>query len=386
MYQRIIQLLFLLLRSSINGDLLTSEERELYDRKMLPEIIKIAKKHDIAQILAYGLEKNGFLTKEDKKISNEMPKALYRYQGLNYEFGKLCASLEKAQISFIPLKGNVIRKYYPQPWMRTSCDIDILVKENELEKTISFLQKECHYQFKEESAHDVSLISPNGKHIELHYQLIEKGKVQKAAEILKNVWITSKVSEGCRHCYEMTDEMFYFYHIAHMAKHFEIGGCGIRSFIDLWILDQIKGIDSQKRDKLLKEGNLLEFAEKLRKLNRIWFEGEMYDELSRKFELYILTGGIYGSSANRILVQQQRKGGCLQYAFSKIFLPYDIIKFHYPVLQKYRWLTPMMEVCRWGKLIFGGHLKRTIKELTYNSRISKEDAERTKKFLKELGL
>lgn len=29
----------------------------------------------------------------------------------------------------------------------------------------------------------------------------------------------------------MKEEMFYFYHIAHLAKHFEVGGCGIRQII-----------------------------------------------------------------------------------------------------------------------------------------------------------
>ncbi|MBO4954226.1 MAG: nucleotidyltransferase family protein, partial [Clostridia bacterium] len=36
-------------------------------------------------------------------------------------------------IDFMPLKGAVIRQYYPEPWMRTSCDIDIHVKKDRLE-------------------------------------------------------------------------------------------------------------------------------------------------------------------------------------------------------------------------------------------------------------
>ena len=67
-----------------------------------------------------------------------------------------------------------------------------------------------------------------------------------------------------------------------------------------------------------------------------------------------------------------KNNGLLEdYALSKIFIPYDTIKFHYPILQKYRFLTPIMEVRRWGKLIFCGHLKRTVKELKFNVNISK---------------
>ena len=40
---------------------------------------------------------------------------------------KTSFKIKKVQIPFLPLKGSVIRQYYPEPWMRTSCDIDILV-------------------------------------------------------------------------------------------------------------------------------------------------------------------------------------------------------------------------------------------------------------------
>ena len=65
---------------------------------------------------------------------------------------------------------------------------------------------------------------------------------------------------------------------------------------------------------------------------------------------------------------------------------YDVIKFHYPVLQKHRWLTPIMEVRRWFKLIFCGHAKRTVRELKYNSNISRAEAENAQAFLKNIGL
>ena len=103
-------------------------------------------------------------------------------------------------------------------------------------------------------------------------------------------------------------------------------------------------------------------------------------------EEYILRGGVYGNNTNRIMVQQQKKGGRIKYALSKIFIPYDVLKFHYPILQKHRWLTPFMEVRRWCKLIFCGHLKRTTKELKYNSSVSNDEATNVQKFLSDIGL
>jgi hypothetical protein len=85
-------------------------------------------------------------------------------------------------------------------------------------------------------------------------------------------------------------------------------------------------------------------------------------------------------------VQQQKKGGRVKYALSKIFLPYDVIKFHYPVLQKHRCLTPLMQVRRWCKLIFCGHLKRSAKELQYNNSITDTEAKNIQNFLHNIGL
>jgi hypothetical protein len=184
----------------------------------------------------------------------------------------------------------------------------------------------------------------------------------------------------------MPDEMFYFYHIAHMAKHFENGGCGIRAFIDLCILDTLPDSDISKQNALLEKGNLMKFANVVRKLSRVWLVAENYDLISHQMEDYILRGGVYGNSENRIMLQQQKKGGRLKYALLKIFIPYDIIKFHYPILQKHRWLTPFMEVRRWCKLIFCGHLKRATKELRYNNNVSSSEAENIKLFLENIGL
>ena len=184
----------------------------------------------------------------------------------------------------------------------------------------------------------------------------------------------------------MPDEMFYFYHIAHMAKHFENGGCGIRPFIDICILDGMTEPNTTKRNTLLENGNLMKFANVARKLSRVWFFGEEYDDISKQMEDYILRGGVYGNNENRIMVQQQKKGGRIKYALSKIFVPYDVIKFHYPILQKHRWLTPIMEIRRWCKLIFCGHAKRTTNELKYNQRISFEKANETREFLSHIGL
>ncbi len=379
-------LLFSLLRSAMSGDSISEQEKESFSDRSFDALMQISKMHDIAPLLAFALDKNGMAQDRKKELSMCRMTAIYRYEQTNYELQDLCDALETAKISFLPLKGSVIRKYYPEAWMRTSCDIDILVRKEEIEQAAAYLVGHCGYTYGEKSSHDISLFSQSNSHIELHYDLVEDGIANAASELLQSVWNSSALHDGYHHWHEMTDEMFYFYHIAHMAKHFVLGGCGIRPFIDLWILEHLDDADRDKREHLLKQGELLRFAEMACQLSRVWFGDETHSDITNQMERYILRGGVYGTSENRIAVQQQKKGGRFRYAMSRIFLPYDQIKYLFPVLQKHRWLTPMMEVCRWFKLLFGGRAKSSLQELKYNQHISQAEAETTRVFLNAIGL
>ena len=386
MDQGTIQLLFALLRSAISGTKLTEKEKSLFSVEILPELSAVARKHDVINLLAWGLRQNALVAENDADVERDVFKAVYRFEQINFELERLCEALESFEIPFVPLKGSVIRKYYPEPWMRTSCDIDILVHENDVEKAAEMLANNCGYAYECKTSHDVSFYSKSGVHVELHYALVEDGIAKASSNVLKSVWDHVTAIDGYKYRCEMSDKMFYFYHVAHMAKHFENGGCGIRAFIDLWLLDNLDGADKIKRDELLEQGGLLKFAESARRLSRVWFESAEADYLSQQMEAYVLRGGVYGINENRIAVQQHKKGGRIRYALSKIFLSYDEIKFHYPILQKHRWLTPFMEIRRWCKLIFCGHVKRTVWELKYNQSISATENEMTKDFLTRIGL
>ena len=381
--------LFTLLRSVFVGGSLPKDYLSDCSTEDLHGLFKISKKHDIAHLIAFAIETNGLLDKSNDCFtffSKELLTAVYRYEKINYEYNRICDAFESAKILFLPLKGSVLRQYYPECWMRTSCDIDILIHENDLEYAKNYLVNDYGYTCGMQSSHDISFFSANRTHIELHYDLVEDGRANASYSILQNVWKSSVLTESKAYQYDMTDEMFYFYHIAHMAKHFEEGGCGIRPFIDLWLLDNIEKNNENKRNELLKQGDLLKFSKVVRNLSKVWFNGADHNDATQQMEQYVLRGGVYGTSENRIAVQQQKKGGRIKYALSKIFIPYDTIKFHYPILQKHRWLTPIMEVRRWFKLVFCGHAKRSIRELKQNNSISNAEAENIQVFLKNIGL
>ena len=314
-----IYMLFSILRSIFNGDQVSDADKQLVTEDLLKDIVKLASKHDIAHLVALGIINNELVDEQTKsQLQQIVFRAVYRYEKQNYELKQVCEALEKAQIPFIPLKGSVIRKYYPESWMRTSCDIDVLVHKKNLRTAVSYLIENLKYTEHEQNSHDISLFSPSGNHIELHYDLVEDHIAGSSSKILADIWNVVLNKEDGSYHYEMPDDIFYFYHIAHMAKHFENGGCGIRPFIDLLILDNLQGVNRKKRDEILEQGNLLKFANVARKLSRIWLTNEPYDLLSKQMEDYILRGGVYGNNENRITVQQQKKGGRIKYALSKI--------------------------------------------------------------------
>ena len=387
MNEQVTRAMFALIRHVVCGVELNEEDKAGLTSELLPRLYALSKSHDMAHIVAQGLSDLGLLGEDEisQKFQKQQMLSVYRYQKLNYELEQIFQTLENAKIPFIPLKGSVIRKYYPESWMRTSCDIDVLVHEEELDRAVALFE-EKGYKSDPKSSHDISLYSAGGIHIELHYETVEEGYAADANTILSNIWeyATPQSAESVHMM--LTDEMFYFYHIAHMAKHFEHGGCGIRPFLDLWILEHRVKRDDPRRNTLLEQGGLLTFANTGRRLSAVWFDDAQHDEITEQMQSYILFGGVYGTLDNRVAVQQNKKGGRIRYALSRIFLPYDTIKFHYPILVKHRWLTPIMEIRRWFKLLFQGKVKSSLHELNVNRTMSQEQISGTADLLKKLGL
>lgn len=386
MDQGTIQTLCALLRSAICGTKLTQRELAGYSAGMLRELLEMSAKHDVVHLVALGLKQNELISKENSEIEKCVFKAVYRYERLRYEYDKLCDVLEKAKIVFLPLKGAVLRKYYPESWMRTSCDIDILVHREDLDSAISYLVDNHKYVEKGRATHDVSLFTPSGIHVELHFDLVEEGRAKNAIDVLQSVWENVTLHENSEYWYEMTDAYFYFYHIAHMAKHFEDGGCGIRPFIDLWILDNMANVDRSARDHLLYKGDLLKFATVSRTLSEMWFGNKEPDDLSLQMQNFILHGGVYGSADNRVALQQKKKGGRFGYVLSRVFIPYAKLKRYYPVLEKHGWLMPVMQIRRWFMLLKPDVAKMATSEIAVNGSIGKSKVHEMNIFLENIGL
>lgn len=341
-------------------------------QETLEEIYRLSKRHDLAHIIGHYLGQTGVLKNADvgQRFKQQAAQAVFRYANLKLTYTQICSFLESAEIPFLPLKGAVMRRYYPEPWMRTSCDIDILVKEEDLERAVKKLES-TGYRNEGRSMYDVSLYSPRGVHIELHFNLIADYVSAKQGEILSHIWERVIPVKGFSYQYEMPDDLFYFYHIAHMAKHFKEGGCGVKPFLDLWLLNKQKEFDETEKYKLLKKGGLLAFAKAVEQLSNAWFENAEKDALAYDIEAFVLRNGVYGSYEAKITMNKINKNHW-QYIWFRVFLPYEYMKDHYPILKKQKWLLPACEVWRWIKLIFNGGIKRSEREMKTRTKATKE--------------
>ncbi len=334
------------------------------EAKVLDEICSIAQGHDLLHLIATCLEQNKAFKKTDAypKIQQQFLTAVYRYEQTHYALEDACRILELAAIPHAPLKGSVLRVYYPQPWLRTSCDIDVLIHPEDVERAISALCDSGYVRQADATLHDCLLQTPNGVHLELHYSLKQEG-LPRTDELLEAAWehCTVKGETACR--YEMSPEMFVFYHTAHMAKHFMLGGCGIRPFVDLWLLNRKMPFDGDALRAMLGQAELLDFYQAAVKLSAVWMENEPHDARTKPMEQFVLAGGVYGTMSNSATVKAARGEGRLKTFFKLVFLPRANLEILYPNLKRRPLLLPFYQVKRWFGF-FNKEKRRTLFRLT----------------------
>lgn len=381
------EILFSLIRSELTEKEIDSEAKDSINGDTLAKLYSLSSKHDIAHIVGNALSKAGLLGNDDvsAKFNRAIYLAIYRSKRFEYEFERICKALSGAEISFVPLKGSIIKNYYPNPWLRTSCDIDVLVHEKDLEAAVSVLVSELGYETqKNKNFHDIHLNSHDGLLLELHFTINEN--VESLDRVLTSAWQHTTLSKEMNFKYEMSNEFLLFHIIAHLSYHFVAGGCGIRPVLDLWLLEKSLNIDSAVLNSMLSEAELLKFYESVKSLSAVWLDGSFHTDLTKKMEDYILSGGVYGSLQNKIAAQRQKGGGKFRYLLARIWLPLDMLKIQYPILNKYRWLLPACEMSRWFKKVFCGSLGKSKRELFVNSKMTEEKVNEVKDLLTQLGL
>ena len=383
---KIVKIYTQLLKAEITGTSVSEEILGQITPEIKEQLYHISRKNDLAHVIAAVLQRNNLLGEDElsAKYSKVLYKAVMRYENIRYEFGQICSLFEEEKIVYVPLKGSVIRTFYAEPWLRTSNDIDILIRPEDLDRACELLHTRLNYYDGILTTKDLSLFSPSGVHLELHFKIQES--MEKMDRVFCNLWDYIEPVKENEYRYKMTPEYFLFHIVAHIAKHMLHGGCGVRAYVDVWLLMKHLQYDENIFLQLCEESELRHFVESMRKLLNVWFEEEEHDELSRQLERYVIDGGTFGTEEMIMTTKRMNASGGSGYILKRIFMPYKDLCTLYPKLVKLPVLYPVYTVVRWCKLLNLDVFKRVTNEAQVNSAIAEDKVDELKDLFEKLQL
>lgn len=340
-----------LVRSRICGAALPEEVREACTYTLFREAFLIGQKQDLGHLIYDAAENAGVLPggrDETEKAFLERAgklklRAMARCVLLQNEAPRIDGALTAAGIDHVFLKGTALRALYPEPWLRTSSDIDALVRREDLDAAIGALTKigyECKSGIQ---YHDVCLDCGKVR-LELHHNILEN--VGALNTVLSEVW--QHVS-GDTPDKRMTPAYFAFHQVAHAAYHFVNGGCGFRPFIDLWLLEKA-GYDDAETSALCARAGIGRFYERMKRVCAFCFDGAEADGETKSVLDYVLGVGEYADEdcAGALTAGQTARSKRI---FRYIFIPRKDLIVIYPKA-KNALLVPYYQVRRWIDRIF----------------------------------
>ncbi len=350
------------------------------EQEQLNALALCAKRHQITHFVYYVMGYSGHTESERDFLSSvavtvQQSKAAF----------DISAAFSKHKIPHIMLKGTVIRKLYPEAWMRNGCDIDVLVKNEDLQRAGDVL-KDIGYEFESMITHHASYHNDYIE-VELHYLLIEDFLNIKASRVLDNVWDIALKLEAKNEnsfLYELPDEYMYFYQLAHMVRHFNRGECGIRPVLDIWMLNNCCDNNRQKREKILEEGGLTLFEKHMVELGDFWFSNGSGEGLE-KIEQWVLSAGTVSPKERVESIMKTQHNNRFQYFLYVMFPPYNKMCHRYRILKKHKWLLPLFYILRYFHLLYLMGIKRIVSRLKTLFTKEKRQSE-IKSMLNQLGI
>jgi hypothetical protein len=317
-------------------------------------LYKLAAWHSVANMAYYGLSRlEPALAPEIMQQFREACKrAVAKEARQEIEAELILAALEEKQFKCMPLKGYIIKNLYPQPDMRLMADVDILVEESKIEKAGEIMLSLGYTAEHTGGNHDVYYKRPV-MNIELHRALIAESNSRLHA-YFGSGWERARLKAGSSYQYEMSNEDFYIYLLAHMAKHYRGGGTGIRSVMDVWVYNRHykEQLDRNYIDVELEKAGLFAFAKNMEELSEQWFGGAAPGKINQEITAFILANGTYGTTRNAAInkfIEGKKEGDSftlakLKFALRILFPGRQHMTIQFPYLARLPLLLPLC----WG--------------------------------------
>lgn len=370
-------------------------ERYRTNEENRKELFRMSAKHFIDALTGMTLKKAGVVL--PKYWEERMVKAVRKVILFDAERKKLCAWMDRERIWYLPLKGIILKEYYPSIGMRQMSDNDILFDADAWERVEKHMLSEG---YETESVgngnHDVYQKAPV-YNFEMHRSLYGKGHDERWVEYysdIKNRLLsdqpevvcdavygasenttanqTESANGGNSSCgYHMSDEDFYIYITSHAYKHYSGSGTGIRTLLDFYayLKAKEKTLDFDYIKAECRKLGISDFEKHNRRLCwKVFSSQQIYDRASFEQSLsadememlkYYLSSGVYGTFermvANRMEKQTKADGkknlSKLSYYRHRVFPGMELYE-NYPLLVKHRFLISAYWFYRIVRMLF----------------------------------
>lgn len=332
----------------------------------LKQLLIMARKHSVASMVCMALEKTAIFANADEATKKQWidakNKAIRKNMLLDAERKTISHELETQGIWYMPLKGSILKDWYPKFGMREMADNDILFdasKRKEVKAifqgrgyTVKEYNKSNHDEYEKPPIYNFEM------HVELYHKIYDTFN-EKYADVKQRLIPDAEVPYRLH----FTPEDFYVFVIAHAYKHYSSSGTGIRTLADIYIMNQKLGgtmnweyVDSELRGLGIfsYECESRELAQKLFGIAELPTKANL-SEAEQQMLAYYLGASTYGTIENRTLNQMQKlqpDGGAItahtkrKYLLSRIFPGREWCEAYAPTVYKYPVLLPFFWVWR----------------------------------------
>lgn len=301
------------------------------------------------------------------------------------EFEKINSFFVDNGLTFIGLKGCILRNLYPVPELRTMGDFDILVEKEELSEIKDKFIK-SGYEIKKDYVGITCF--KNNITWEIFTSLEQEFKENTKywdQKLLNNTTQISGINSPI-------PTLFFLHLILHTGKHCMSEGTGIRNLCDiaLFLNKYRKDIDFDVVEKACKEQGYYKIYCHLINAAVEWFDADI-DNINisktdtEKFIEYMLLNGVFGKHGNTVLSQLTKTENKNDSIRKKLFFPsVDALKHRYKYLNDYPYLLPIAWINRFFSAVF--KRKFSVLRMSKDVKAAVEYSETREYWLKELDL
>ncbi len=364
-YRACMEDVIYLARCAVNGE---TPEAVRVEKMDLPALYQAADRHMMTSIVAMGLEAAG-LTAPAFQQAEYL--AIRKNVSLDAELAALSDRLAEAGIWYMPLKGALMKDYYPRIGMRQMADYDILFDAPRA-KDVREIMLSLGYSVKEYgSGHHDEYIKQPMYVFEMHRTLIVQPDNRAVYRYYRHVKERLLPDETHPMRFRFRTEDFYIFLLAHEYKHFRGAGIGLRPGLDIYVYQRRFGdlMDQAYVAGELEKLGLTDFERSSRELAMaLYGGGELSEEGRALLEQHLLAGS-FGSEENRVEQAVGQMGGGvlarLRYALGRVFVPGEIIQDVYPFFWRHKLLIPFLPLYRLvrGMIVHGARLRAEIAAL-----------------------